>query len=865
MSTWTLDSSATAGSRLQGVATCARQLTDGTLVFLAYDPAQASPNQLGLYYSPSHAGTPTLIARVSATYFNLAGCPASLALAVDQYGDLFVVGAFSAATDHVVVQAFTFTGTLGSAWSWTAQQVVNQSATVWAGQTLVGFAACWCGTTTSGHIMLLCDAENGNHYAATLGASTLLTNAYSGVQFIVSAAQPAFLAPSPGAYTGTNIDLSADGFGATTGICLTSVNGTSVQLGSWGLTSSGQFTTGCGLTSSAVTTGALSGATKCRLVRIASGRWIAVIPGSGGGGQLDAYLVSSAYLPNTVGYLVGVLSGNMALNGSTLSWDAVAAPTSTQPQACWVYTWSSTASHLDDLLRLPLTVVVPGTAYVGAGAVQSPNATSPTTDYAAVSGGGTSADMTVLQLVAAPQDLLHVDWMAYKSDSTYGLYGTYSVLPEAPNAPTLGLTSGSSPSPDGSGNLALPWTFSSNMPSDAQAGAFVRRSSAAGYQWWTCSTEVAAGSNGVNVSSYAGSGSLHVTSGDQVGTFPSTGTLCLVLSGTAVFITYTGIGGTTGAVTSFTGCTTLNSAAGVLATNDVLASASGTATAAWTAAQSGASSGAEAPAPVTTAQTVTAGTWTVGTQYTYSVQTIGATGLLSGYAVDASFVVANVAPPTPQFSPSPSYSASTNTTTVTLALGAGDTTSVAGSIEFSDDGGTTWNALDMTLSSFPAAVVDWEVNPTATREYRGQTWTGVPAGYSAYCYATVTATVTVPWLTDPATGTTMQVNIVPGTFHMHRLEDLTVQYPWQRKYPLVVHGALHGNDVEVTFITYTAAQEAAFETLIQLQTPLLLVTPEPGAWYVVRTTGVTTQRPQRMATGIYLHPEQFVQVQRPTP
>ena len=121
------------------------------------------------------------------------------------------------------------------------------------------------------------------------------------------------------------------------------------------------------------------------------------------------------------------------------------------------------------------------------------------------------------------------------------------------------------------------------------------------------------------------------------------------------------------------------------------------------------------------------------------------------------------------------------------------------------------------------------------------------------------------WLVDPADGTSMMVNIVPGTFHMHRLEDLTVQYPLGRQFPVVVYGEIHGDDIEVTFITQSIPEEAALLNLLNRQTVLLLMTPEPGSWYVRRTTEVTTNRPSRMAAPHRLHPETFVQMPRPTP
>lgn len=78
-------------------------------------------------------------------------------------------------------------------------------------------------------------------------------------------------------------------------------------------------------------------------------------------------------------------------------------------------------------------------------------------------------------------------------------------------------------------------------------------------------TTVAAGSNGVNTSTFAGAGTLNVAS---AAAFPSAGTIIVATGGTPATITYTGTGGTT-----FTGCTT-TAGGGVLATGGAVTNAS---------------------------------------------------------------------------------------------------------------------------------------------------------------------------------------------------------------------------------------------------------------------------------------------------
>ena len=154
-----------------------------------------------------------------------------------------------------------------------------------------------------------------------------------------------------------------------------------------------------------------------------------------------------------------------------------------------------------------------------------------------VSGGGASANMSTLRTVKEPIDALHIDWQAYKSTSTYGLYGYYSTTPpSAPNPPTLTSPVSGSVVPLVATNLVLAWTFTSPVTGDTQTGAYVRRQLAgSGYQWWTG--------------------------------------------------------------------------------------------AAWTAQQAGATGGAEvAVTALTTAMTVTTGTWVAADVYSYSVQAIGGPG-----------------------------------------------------------------------------------------------------------------------------------------------------------------------------------------------------------------------------------------------
>lgn len=88
------------------------------------------------------------------------------------------------------------------------------------------------------------------------------------------------------------------------------------------------------------------------------------------------------------------------------------------------------------------------------------------------------------------------------------------------------------------------------------------------FRYWTmnvaaAATTIAAASNGVNTSTFAGAGVLNVASTTG---FPTAGELTIVTAGTVALVTYTGIG----SATTFTGCTTV-SGGGVMATGGAVA------------------------------------------------------------------------------------------------------------------------------------------------------------------------------------------------------------------------------------------------------------------------------------------------------
>jgi hypothetical protein len=759
MATWTSASDVTAGDRLLNVSRATRQLSDGAQVFLEYDPGAAAPNQVSLMLAADHISTPVFVASISSNNFDVPGLPQALDLVVDGSDNLYVIGQDSSSSDNLGVQAFT----KGSGHTWSAQPYLNPGPSQTEGQNLGGFAALWCntggGTGQAGHLIVICDDAAGNDYVVIIDAGKALAGTQSSLVTKCTINPPFLGGAGYAASSGSNLALSADGFGATSGVAASATTATSFWLGAWGVTSSGTFTGGGGLSHS-LTCGTLSLTTKIQLIRQSSNLWAAIYRSTGTPAQLSVQTCSSSAL---LGLLSAIgTTSNFPAQGASLAWAAAAGPT-TPTSTILILGWSTLASHLDDLLQMTINLSTPTAPAVGA----------VTTINAAVSGGGASADMSTLRMVTQPVDPLHVDWQAYKSTSTYGLLGYYTAAPQPPGLPLLTSPTGGVV-PLVAGNLVLDWTFVLGQPSDAQTGAYVRRDSAAGFQWWTG--------------------------------------------------------------------------------------------AAWTAAQAGATGGAEvAVTGLTTVSQVTTSTWTAAGIYSYSVQTIGATGLLSGYASAITFQIANIAPSTPTLTAV--YNAATNQTTVTLTGSAGGPT---GDVWFSDNGGATWTlmrgAAALTCYPTPAVLIDPEQPSGVTRQYQAQVWTGAPVSYSAFAAASVTGQVSAFWLIDPL-GLVPAVNVYikRGTYKTTVRKQQTEHFPLGSPFSLVAFGGLTGRQFDMTLLTTSVATETALEALLSLTRTILLQSPEPLQVYVNNMTDVGTDLPviETAHASFREHAVTFVEAARP--
>lgn len=284
-------------------------LSDGTLVSLHRITTGGS--WLLVHHGADHA-SPTLIASVSNSDFVTGS---GLALCRDDLDNLYLIGSNS--TD-LRGKAYT----KGVGYSWTAQTalIINSNS----GD--VRQDATWCdtggGTSSAGHIISVTDGGGigANVFVDVTDAGALLAG--SGTAGVNHYTNPVFVA-NGNTLVSASYSLSADGFGATSGICFTvGTGGTEAWVGKWGVNSSGALSTNTFISSPAFN----GTPRKCRAIRYASDRWALVAADNTSTSQLSiARFSSTAQL--TAATAVGTPT-SWPNNATTLGWDAYLDPSS---------------------------------------------------------------------------------------------------------------------------------------------------------------------------------------------------------------------------------------------------------------------------------------------------------------------------------------------------------------------------------------------------------------------------------------------------------------------------------------------------------------------------------------------------------
>ena len=337
MATWSSATDATVGDRLLNVGGCAKHLSDGALVFLEYDPGATAPNQVTLMLAANHTSTPVVVAYISSDNFSVSGVPQALDLITDDDDNLYVLGQDTGLVDHFGVQAFT----KQSGHVWTQGAYIRKGPSQLNGFDLNGFASVWCntgGTSGAGLIVSIFDDTTGNDWCMVLDAGLALQSNPDDIVATITK-NPAFLGGA-GINTGSNLDISTDGFGASTGIAISGTTTTSVTVASWGVTSKGSLTTGGGLLDTE-TCGTLSATTKCKIVRQSPNLWVAFYRSTGTPTQLTARTYSGSA---KLGVVLALGTPGNFPSTAALSWAAIAAQT-TPTSLAWVFGWSTQAGR----------------------------------------------------------------------------------------------------------------------------------------------------------------------------------------------------------------------------------------------------------------------------------------------------------------------------------------------------------------------------------------------------------------------------------------------------------------------------------------------------------------------------------------
>lgn len=452
---YTLASNTTSGDRLSQMPEACTHLSTGDMVMIYEDPSQADPNKYTLALVPGSAHTaPSTIATLSVATAGSGATFASgpLCLVRDSSDNLYVIGSDGTAGKYVIAQSFA----KGAGLTWTQQSWVEGTPDPRSQVVLAGMSAVWCntggGTNSAGHIAMVLQ-----------GGTTVWLAAMSAGDILAGFNTQLLCASSGGNLVSANtqfcLDITPNGFGATTGLYTTN-NATTTSQAMLGFSVSSSGQPYIGTLAATVTTGTQTATTKVRLLWIANNRWALVFPSASTSGRVSVQLFSSTA---SIGAAIDTdLTSNFPAPANTLSWDAASA----NAQA-WVYGWSSVTATT--MLRYQFTFVSDVTAK---GSVIS--------DDTAV-GSGTN---TTIRVVNQPVDTNHVDWQTYNSTTPFSLLGDFSALPATANVPTLVSPPNATAFVLSTGGT-MSWSFSSPTLGDTQVSyAFRRQLSGGAVQWW---------------------------------------------------------------------------------------------------------------------------------------------------------------------------------------------------------------------------------------------------------------------------------------------------------------------------------------------------------------------------------------------
>lgn len=453
-------SNTTAGSRMAGCDFARIQLSDGTDVWIEYDPS------VGVYYlkySPDHQTVNALSTLGGISTATLSNTLQNVALARDAADNLYVLGISSANGSALVVQALAKTS---GSYAWTAGAQLQAQIT--SSSAFNSVACQWAntggGTSGLGHlVMVQAQSDPSNAVAPWLtacDAGALLQGTYTQTGAVS-------LDNMAGA---SSLALAADGFGATelivvgAGIDATGGNLASVQA----ITVSN---TGA-LSRSYVGNipGTASNVSKVALVRYAAGQWLAVLPSTAISGSYTAWPIT----PTTLGS--GVEAGtpaNLPLNAAGNAWDAFLDPSGA---GVWLAAMGAASGSDSTMYRL---------VWTPSGASGS-WASSVVTDDTLTNAYASPLAMRVVKTPVVTAVAWDVSLQVSSTD--YALDGDFTVYGTAPNAPTLLVPGNASYA-----NVASGLTFTAQYNStDGEAqNAYAMRiktSGASSYSYWNAST-----------------------------------------------------------------------------------------------------------------------------------------------------------------------------------------------------------------------------------------------------------------------------------------------------------------------------------------------------------------------------------------